>query len=450
MRMSVVSVLGVVAACAGLTVVRIPEEPRPPRNLLLVSLDTLRADRLPAYGFQGYTTPFLDMLAAGGLVVDDAFATAPLTLPSHASLLTGVYPPRLGMTDNAGPPLAPDVTTLAEALSARGLVTGASLASGVLVGRGLDQGFAAYRSGDSNGCGPARRRAEAVVDDAMEWLDLQEDGPFFQWLHFYDTHRPYDLPASARRAHFDPYLAAVQYVDTQLGRMVDYLEARELMDETLIVIVGDHGESLGDHGEESHGIFLYQSALRVPLILHGPGVPAGRLRGPASLVDIVSTVARQFELSLPQLDGIDLLATGVEQALADRDIYAESMYPLRFGWSAQRALFDGRFKLIDGARAELYDLLLDPLEANNLADKRPPVVAAMRRRLETYGSADRAAPNVPADLKERLASLGYVSGSTPPSSAATDSKDPRDHIDTYNAITASQWHQAARRRDACR
>jgi arylsulfatase A-like enzyme len=193
--------------------------------------------------------------------------------------------------------------------------------------------------------------------------------------------------------------------------------------------------------------------LRVPLILRGPGVPARRLPGPASVVDIASTVLSAFGLSGEQLDGIDLLGPGVAKALAERDVYAESMYPQRFGWSAQRALYDGRYKLIDGPRRELYDLREDPFEKHNLAGTRITVVEAMRRRLEAYGGAERevADPGPNAELRERLASLGYVSGGpAPPPDHASGSRDPKDHIGTFNDMTAVQWHQAARRSRVCK
>jgi arylsulfatase A-like enzyme len=464
MRTTRVSVtLGLLALVLGLVLLREfvawpARSTAPPRNLLLVTLDTLRADRLPAYGFQGYSTPTLDRLAGTGLVIQEALAAAPLTLPSHASILTGRYPPRLGMTDNAGPPLGDDVTTIAESLGARGMKTAAFLASGVMgKGRGLEQGFEVYDTGDRTECAnaPPRRRAEAVVDQALDWLREHDAQPFFQWVHFYDTHRPYDLPVGYQAAHFDPYLAAILYVDAQLGRLVQYLDERRLLDRTLIVIAGDHAESLGDHGEESHGIFLYHAALQVPLILHGPGVPARRSHGPASLVDIAATVLPRFGVSGEGLDGIDVLASGTSRGRLERDIYAESMYPVRFGWSAQRALYDGRYKLIHGPRPELYDLRDDPFETRDLAAERISTVQAMARRLESYGGEDRTSESVgpSPELRERLASLGYVSGSPSLSSAAAGdpaTRDPRDYITTYNEITTAQWHRAATRREACR
>ena len=451
------TIAGVVTALlvAGL-LTRAGRTPRPPRNVLLVTLDTMRADRLPSYGFQGYSTPTLERLAAEGLVVEEAFATAPLTLPSHASLMTGLYPSRLGLSDNAGPALKPEVTTIAEALAARGLATSAFLSSGVLDGgRGLEQGFVTYDAGNANGCAgaPPRRRAEQVVDEALAWLETHHERPFFQWVHFYDTHRPYDLPAAYQSAHFDPYLAAIIYEDAQLGRLIDYLDTRAVLDETLVIVVGDHGESLGDHGEESHGIFLYQGSLRVPLIMRGPGVSRDRLRGPASVVDLATTVLPRFGVPAGGLDGIDLLSPVIKETLGSREVYAESMYPLRFGWSSQRALYDGRYKLIDGPRPELYDLNDDPLELDNLAERRAALVNAMRSRLDFYRDAGQTPPPSvpPADMRARLASLGYVSGdAAPPGPATSDAKDPKDYIGVFNEMTTVQWHRAATRREACR
>jgi arylsulfatase A-like enzyme len=216
-----------------------------PRNLLLITLDTMRADRLPAYGFTGVLTPALDRIAAEGAVFEETFAAVPLTLPSHASLFTGIYPPRHGVRDNAGAPLSNEFTTLAELLRERRLGTAAFVASSVLAPRrGLEQGFDLYSAGEPARCSgapPARRRAAEVVDEAMSWLGRHDAEPFFAWIHLFDTHRPYDLPAEYTDRYFDPYLAAIAYEDAQIARVISHLETRGLLTSTLIVVAGDHG-----------------------------------------------------------------------------------------------------------------------------------------------------------------------------------------------------------------
>ena len=430
-----------------------------PRNLLVITLDTMRADRLPAYGFTGVDTPSLDRIAAEGIVFEETYAAAPLTLPSHASMFTGIYPPRLGVRDNAGAPLSTEFTTLAEVLRGRGLRTAAFVASAVLAPRrGIEQGFDVYSGGDPTRCSgapSARRRAGEVVDEAMSWLVRHDRDPFFAWVHLFDTHRPYDLPAEYKNRHLDPYLAAIAYEDSQIARVIDYLETRGLLASTLIVVAGDHGESLGEHGEESHGIFVYQEALRVPLMVRGPGVSPGRVPAVARLVDVMPTVLDLFGVSTRGLDGVSLARVATRAGDPPLEVYAESMYPLRFGWAPLRALRADRFKVIDAPRVELYDLVSDPGEERNVLAEHPTVAAAMLRRLRSFDSrqepAAAAAAAVDTAVLERIASLGYV-GSTAaqPPAAAGEQTDPKDRIALFNRITSLQWDNTERRRSLCR
>ena len=428
---------------------------RRPWNLIVVTLDTMRADRLPIYGFSGIETPTLERFSAGGAVFEQAFAAAPLTLPSHASLFTGLLPPRTGVRDNASPPLAETFTTLAEVMRGHGLTTAAFVASSVLASsRGLAQGFDSYREAPENCAGiPPRRRASQVIDDAVAWLGSSDRAPFFAWIHLFDTHRPYDLPGDFENRHFDPYLSAVLYEDAQLGRVLSHLDARDLLQDTLIVVAGDHGESLGDHGEESHGIFLYEEALRVPLIIHGPGVPARRLMPVVRLIDVMPTVLDLFGIQAARMDGVSL--TDLEPASAGREVYAETMYPLRFGWSPLRSLRADRFKLIDGPRPELFDLATDPMEQRNVVGDHPQVAEAMRRRVRAIDAGPAMPAPAPTDVDrsvmERMRSLGYVSGAPgEPRSAIVGLPDPKDRIDTFNKLTVLQRQNTEMRRSSCR
>lgn len=422
--------------------------PPRPRNLLVITLDTMRADRLPPYGFSGVVTPALDRLAAEGALFEQSFAAAPLTLPSHATLFTGMYPPRLGVRDNTGAPLSADFQTLAEVLGARGLTTGAFVASAVLAPRrGLDQGFGTYSMGASPGCpgSPrARRPADDVVSEAVTWLADHDSAPFFVWIHLYDTHRPYQLPDDYARSYADPYAAAIAFEDAQIARLISHLEARDLLDDTLMVVAGDHGESLGEHGEDSHGMFIYQEALRVPLIMRGPGVVPRRVSAPVRLVDVMPTILDMFGVGTPPMDGLSLtrLLAGADEG-SSREVYAESLYPQRFGWASLRSLRADRYKVIDAPRPELFDLESDPYEQRNLFESKPSVAAGMLTRLRSFdserGRSVDAAPDVDRAFAERLASLGYVSGTSGRASSVSDGQtDPKDMIAAFNHLTRLQ------------
>jgi arylsulfatase A-like enzyme len=427
--------------------------PSPVRSVVIITLDTMRADRLPAYGFNGVATPALDRLAAEGVLFEQAFAATPLTLPSHATLFTGLFPPRLGVRDNAGASVAPAFRTLAEVLSGHGLATAAFVASSVLAPeRGLDQGFATYSTGQSARCpgsARARRPADAVMDESLGWLETFDSGPFFLWVHLYDTHRPHRLPADYTRAYADPYAAAIAFEDAQIARLVAHLEARGRLDDTLIVVAGDHGESLGDHGEDGHGIFIYQEALHVPLMFRGPGLAPRRVRAPVRLADVTPTILELVGEEPPPLDGISLggLITGGAEG-RPREVYAESLYPQRFGWAPLRSLRADRYKLIDAPRPELYDLQADPREQRNIFASSPAVAAAMRRRLRSFEPDPAKVGDPPAPdpaLAARLASLGYVSGSADAKSGAPDAApDPKDVIATFNEMTKLQWERGMR------
>ena len=270
--------------------------PRSDLNLLVITLDTTRADAIGTFG-GGAITPTLDYLAKTGVAFEQAATVAPLTLPAHSSLFTGLFPPGHHVHEN-GETLPPESVTLAERLRDRGFQTGAFVSSFVLGRRwGLDQGFDVYRDGaDQRGSRekepPLRRSADLVVDEALGWLSGINGGPFFGWLHFYDAHAPARPPAEFSSAGGqDPYLGAVGFVDFQLSRVMNFLDEHGLLDRTIVVVVGDHGESLGEHGEASHGLFVYQSVMHIPLIIRVPGGTQGRrVADPVRIVDLAPTV----------------------------------------------------------------------------------------------------------------------------------------------------------------
>ena len=303
--------IGVATALLAAMACARPAPPRP-RNLVIVTLDTTRADRLPEYGFASIETPAIDWLAREGVVFDQAMSVAPLTLTAHSSLFTGLYPPHHGVRDNADRPLAEDKATIAEMFHARGFRTGAFVGSTVLAAdRGLSRGFEKYDEGaGAGGKTPRRRPGNEVTDGAIAWLDSACGSPFFLWVHLYDAHAPQTLPDAFRRKYAgDLYAGGIAFADSQLSRLIEALRTKGVLDSTAIIVAGDHGESLGEHGESEHGIFLYEGTLHVPMIMRAPGLPARRVTGLASLVDVLPTVLDLFGLEPMAGDGMDLLPT---------------------------------------------------------------------------------------------------------------------------------------------
>ncbi len=417
-----------------------------PPNLLLVSIDTLRADRVGCYGYAGGETPALDGLARDGLLFEDATVHAPQTRPSHASMLTGLYPFAHGVRDNFSPPLKGDVPTLAGLLKARGYDTAAFIGGFPLAASsGLNRGFDVYDDalggGGAAGALMAERSAAEVVDRARRWLGGRRR-PFFAFVHLYDPHAPYEPPRPfAARYAGRPYDGEVASADAQVGRLLAFLEERGLRGRTLVVATSDHGEGLGDHGEDEHLVYVYDSTLRVPLLVSWPGtLPGGRrVAGQFRGVDLMPT--------LLELMGVPRVATsGASRAaelrsgapLPDNESYAESLYgQLHFGWAPLRAVRAEGWKYIEAPRAELYHLRQDAGEVRNVLDVRGQVAARLRERLGAYESSSTpAAVELPSDAGaiERLVSLGYVGAGAPPASGVKGA-DPKDMIAGHQAYT---------------
>ena len=412
-----------------------------PIGVVVITLDTTRADRLSPYGFVDVSLPALERLAREGAVFNQATSVAPLTLPAHTSLFTGLLPPNHGVRDNADSPLADSHTTLAEVLTARGFKTAAFVGSVVLGrNRGLAQGFDRYDAvpdGDRGTAATRQRPANVVIDDAIRWLDTVGESRFFLWTHLFDAHRPYSPPEPylSKYAH-NPYIGEIAFADSQVGRLLDALERRGLLNRTVVIVTADHGESLGAHGERDHGIFVYEDVLRVPLMVRAPGIPPARIDEVVRLTDIMPTVLDWFGGPIPPIDGVSLvgLMTGRHRDL-NLEAYSESLYPRRLGWSPLRALRDSRFKLIDAPRPELYDLMNDPFEERNIYDERASLAQEMRARLGVLArdrvSSSGTAATASRDLQARLSSLGYVASPTAPASSDSTAPDPKDCIGTY-------------------
>ncbi len=423
-------------------------------NVLVITLDTIRADRLGAYGNPEVRTGYVDGLAARGVVFDSCVAPTPLTLPSHTSIFTGTYPIFNGVRDNGNYVVPGELTTMAELFSEAGYQTGGFVGAFVLSSRwGLNQGFATYTE-PKGGYDPElvsfaqiQRPADAVVDDAIAWLEERGDAPFFAWVHLYDPHMPYDPPpAFAAKYPDDPYLGEVAFADSQLDRLDAYLESSGLGADTLVVFAGDHGEGLGDHGELDHGLLLYQTTARAPLIMAHPDSKTGGVRRGeiVSLVDILPTVADAIGLPLPEdVQGRSLwpLISG-NGTFAEQPVYAETFYPmLHFGWSPLTAIQDRRFQLIQSSEPELYDLDRDPEQRRNIYATNQAVAEKMSAELDQLSEwlaegAKEAAATPDAATIAKLAALGYVVGGQGP--AADEPLDelpsPKNMLWVYNLL----------------
>jgi arylsulfatase A-like enzyme len=410
-----------------------------PIGIVLITLDTTRADRLSPYGFMNVSLPHLERLAREGIVFDQATSVAPLTLPAHASLLTGLLPPNHRVRDNADRALALERTTLAEILLARGFRTAAIVGSDVLhPDRGLAQGFELYRTAapvDGVAAHPGQRRGDEVMTDAIKWLDGVTPSRFFLWVHLYDPHRPYDPPEPYASIYgHNPYVGEIAFADSQIGRLLQALDA--LLDRTIVIVTGDHGESLGEHGERDHGNFVYENVLRVPLIVRAPGLAPFRVGEVVRLTDVMPTALALLGIPVPPVDGVSLLEAMRGQRRLDLEAYSESLYPARFGWSPLHALRDGRFKVVDAPRPELFDLDLDPLEEHDISGERPLLARAMIARAAAIAGGRASARTstshgpVTPELQARLAALGYAgsaAGAWRPGPSSLP--DPKDCID---------------------
>jgi arylsulfatase A-like enzyme/tetratricopeptide (TPR) repeat protein len=441
-------ILAALALCAQTAPVAQPAS-RP--NVVLVTLDTTRADRIGTYGYALAETPALDRLAREGVRFDDATAQSPLTAPAHAALLTGQYPGRLGVRNNASSPIPESAVTLAESLRGAGYRTGAFIGAFVVDrAYGFAQGFdvfdAAFTGFRQEIKGQVQRPAKEVVDPALAFIAAETaNEPFFAWIHLYDAHTPYDPPPPynvkfAKR----PYDGEIAYADAQFGRIVSALRASGVLDRTIVAVVGDHGEALGDHGEDDHGIFLYEAVTRVPWIMR---LPNGERAG-----SVVAEQVRQVDLTPTVLDLAGARVTArtdgesvaaLIRGTARRDpppSYTETWYPeLHFGWSRLRALRVGEWKYIAAPKPELYDLRTDRAERRNVIGERSSVASRMAGELEAiergFGAAATTTPPQPdADTIARLRSLGYIGLAAPPSGGR--GADPKDRIGAMREFRA--------------
>jgi arylsulfatase A-like enzyme/tetratricopeptide (TPR) repeat protein len=439
-----VSALLVAGCGTGGTPATFPARP----NVLLVTIDTLRADHVGCYGSKNASTPTIDALASRGVRFETAVAHAPLTGPSHASILTGQLPLGHGFRNNSGFTLSPRVKTAAEDFRKSGYRT-AGFVSGFPLDRrfGFDRGFDTYddrlpKGNDRRRTPYVERFADATTDAALRWLAAPADrqAPWFLWVHYYDPHAPYEPPGDLAERYRDaPYDGEIAFVDRQLARLLQASDKASGTAGTIVLVTADHGESLGEHGEGTHGIFVYDATLRVPWVMAGSQIPAGRVSPTvARSIDVLPTLADYAGLPrLADVDGRSLRPAADGRPMSDAPSYAESLYAeLELGWAPLYAWRTAGFKYIKAPRPELYDLGKDGSERDNQVEQQRPRAAEMSRTLDD--ALLHAAPLAPTaavdpEAAERLRALGYVSGgrvSRPPGAA----RDPKDGIRLLPAL----------------
>jgi choline-sulfatase len=425
-----------------------------PLNVVVITIDTLRPDHLHCYGYTKIETPTLDRIAQSGALFENAVTQTPLTPPSHASIFTGLNPPTHKVRDTGGFILSESTPTLASLLQQNGWDTAAFVSSAVLKKRfGFDHGFAVYddqmpRKGNAQEfLEDAERRAGDTVDRALQWLDSRTGKPFLLWVHLYDPHTPYDPPSPFREQYKGrPYDGEIAYTDRELGRLIDALQRKSPPGRTLVAVLSDHGESLGEHGEAYHGVFLYDSTLRIVFLLSGAGVPAGvRVKAQARTIDLLPTILELAGVPAPAaLEGASLVPAFGGKNVPTAVSYAETLYPkINLGWVELRGVRTNEWKYIRAPKPELYDLVRDPHETHNVLAEHPAEVRQLERQF-------RAAVRVPGQetvettsMSQRtmaqLKSLGYLAGS-PRRSYALDGRgaDPKDRLPVLKLLEAAE------------
>jgi choline-sulfatase len=443
------------STCAG----HPPNEENIPRpNVFLITIDTLRADHVHCYGYDPIQTPALDSLAKQGIRFTQALTPSPITNSSHASILTGLLPSSHGVSD-FGVPLAPTHPTLAELLAKRGYHTAAFIGAVILDSKrlapGLDRGFEFYdnfaeHAASKSRWGRLERRGMQVEEHAESWLNAHPSGSHFAWLHFYDPHDPYEPPPPYSNIYKDRlYDGEIAYADSALGRFLTYLKKRGWYDEALIVVVADHGEGLGEHHEDTHGIFLYDSTTHVPLLVKLPqNHDAGKqVDAQVRTTDILPTILELLGLPMPaKLDGASLIPLFSDTETTARTVFGQTDYPLRFGWAPLRSVRKESFKFIEAPSPELYDLRSDAQELHNKYEPWNADVQKLRKILAELNSASPAsgrvsAAAVPAGTIDELHALGYLGPADARSSTDVPEPsllaDPKDKIEEQNLLHAA-------------
>ncbi len=436
----------------------VPDLRFPQAPIVVVSVDTLRSDRLPMYGHRGVETPALDAFRKEAVLFERAYTHVPLTLPAHASLFTGLEPGGHGVLDNAGYRLPAGAPTLAELLKGRGYATGGAVSAAVLSGAsGIGRGFDLWQD-------RVEARGEVSMLDFVErpggetaalltaWIREQAGRPFFAFLHTYEPHAPYAAPEPHRSRWSDPYDAEVAASDEIVGSFFQELKRLGVWDRAIVVFLSDHGEGLGDHGEQQHGIFLYRESIQVPLLMKLPGnaLAGGTVAAPVQLTDLYPTLLGLAGVpDAPARPGtFSLAALAGGAPTPDRRVFAENYSPrIRLGWSELRALVSDRYHYIEAPTPELYDVAADPAQKTNLASTRPPALRAMVVETERRRTPLRAPEAVDAEAAKKLQALGYLTGTARDDGGARP--DPKEAIGSLTTLqTATRMHEAGRSAEA--
>ena len=427
-------------------------------NVIVITLDTTRADRLPSYGCRDVVTPTLDAFAARGVRFEKCYAQTPLTLPSHTTLMTGTLPLFHGIRDNGGFFVPEKLKTMAELFKDKGYETGAFIAAYVLDSKwGLNQGFDTYfdkfdlSKFKRVSLGTVQRPANEILDQALPWLEERKAKRFFVWLHLYDPHTPYEPPPPYDRLYANrPYLGEIAFADSEIGRLWVWLQSNGLLEKTFIVFAGDHGESLGEHEEQSHGFFVYQAAIHVPLIVV---TPFAKLQGVVSpevttLADVLPTVCDMAGLPVPaEVQGKSLLPAFFGRRRKETPLaYSETYYPrFHYGWSDLKSVQDGRHKLILAPVPELYDVVADPREEKNLVYLEKKVYERLNTEAEAFiARASRNAyevdvSKVDEETREKLSALGYVGSFADPAKLKGKKlANPKEKITVFNELSRAR------------
>lgn len=427
-------------------------------NIVFITLDTTRADRLPCYGYTKVETPYLDALAKGGILFEQCITPTALTLPSHSSMMTGLYPTYHGVRVNGNTALSRTHQTLAECFAEGGYQCGAFVAAFVLDGRwGMNQGFHHYddkfdlKKYKQLDLGRVQRPGNEIMDAALVWLEEQKNKNFFAWIHLYDPHTPYEPPEPYRSRYSDGtmsglYDGEIAFTDSQIGRCVSWLEKNGLDKNTILVVLGDHGEGLGDHGEQTHGYFIYEYAVHVPFLIKTPfdSLKGIRVKNQVKTIDLYPTLLEMAGIPVPRENqGHSLLPVLFgEESTATEYAYSESLTPsVQYGWSALHGLRTAKYKYIDAPRPEFYDLTKDPLERNNLVRRLPDLVKRYKNALtglmEKTGAGAPApeSANLDSETLKRLATLGYIGGPSAGKSGRKGPADPKDKLEIFEKIS---------------
>ncbi|MGK2859208.1 MAG: sulfatase-like hydrolase/transferase [Thermoanaerobaculia bacterium] len=411
--------------------------------VIIISIDTLRADRLPVYGYTAVSTPNIDALAKDAIIFENAYAHVPLTLPSHVSMLTGLLPAETGVRNNLGyrfdSAKHPTIPTL---LKAKGYATSAAVSAYVLRGAtGLADAFDDYddQIGRVSGgaVGVLQRQGFETVAVAKRWIESHKDKPFFLLFHVFEPHAPYE-PREPFKTQYaaNPYDGEIAVSDADVGALLDTLRQNGLYEKSTIILMSDHGEGLGDHGEEQHGIFLYREAIHVPLLVKLPeGELSGtRVKTPVQLLDLMPTVADISGFDTPAgARGVSLVKIAKGES-PDRRIFSETMYPrIHLGWSDLASLVDAQHHFIEAPKPELYDIVADPEEKTNVLAEQRRIYAAMRKEMDGHDRRLEVSANVDPEEAAKLAALGYL-GSVSSAANAANLPDPKDGIHDLNGV----------------